>query len=85
MQQRVQARGMSLQFSRRTLLLVAPTLLVFAIVGFLFGHSPNMRVETTREASGGVGSLDYPSASGWEQTSGAPTVPGPGQLPLPPA
>jgi hypothetical protein len=67
---------MAPQSGRRILLLLAAALLLFAIVGFLIGHNPHERVEATREASARVGSLDYPSASGWERASGAPMVPG---------
>lgn len=53
-------------------------LITLAIVGYLDGHARSAAapVETAREASNGVTTVNYASASGWQPASRAPTVPG---------
>jgi hypothetical protein len=53
-------------------------LVTVAILGYLVGQgrSTAAHVESTREASNAVTTVNYPSAAGWQPASGAPTVAG---------
>jgi hypothetical protein len=62
-----------------TPLVIAASILVsVAIFGYLIGHSRSSAApaEGVREASNAVGSLDYPSTSGWRPAPAAPRIPG---------
>ena len=62
--------------SRRPLLVAVPCFLAVAVLGFVLGRGPSTPVERTREAATAVGSLDYPSDSGWKTASVPTAVPG---------
>jgi hypothetical protein len=63
--------------ARSPLLLLAPLLILVAIVGYAVGQggSSTPSRTTRREASNGLVTVDYPPSSGWESAGSAPSIP----------